>query len=116
MPVFHATTAYKQWLRAELEARQWSFPKFRAELSRRGTNITTQAIGDFFGPKDETPTPSNIWWMPAANAAVGIAAPYVCDPTSPIAQLRDQWAARWASLSKKERNTIRTVLGLPAED
>jgi hypothetical protein len=114
-PMFYATTTYKQWLRKKVDDRGWSLPMFRDELERYGADVTTQAIGDFFGSREAPAGPSNIAWMPAANKVIGIAPPPVCDPTSPISQLGDRFLALWPQLTKKERNMVLAAFGLPPE-
>ncbi len=115
VPLFHATTAYKQWIREQLEKRKWSLPRFASELKRAGATISVQGIHDVLGPKDEVPEPSNIWWMPAANDVLGIAAPNICNPHDPMSQLRDQFSSRWLNLTKRERNMVLTAFGLEPE-
>lgn len=112
---YPATTAYKQWVHAELQRRDWTFEEFATRLKRVGAPATTSSatISQFFFGrlKDETKpmAPSNTTLMPLMNKVLGIAPPPVCDPTSELAQLRDRVVAKYNSLSPREQRLVRDI-------
>lgn len=115
---YPATTAYKQWVYAELKRREWTFDEFAKRIKRAGApSATSSAISQFFfgRQKDESKpmAPSNTTLMPFMNKVLGIAPPPVCDPTDELAQLRDRVTSRFAKLSPREQ---RLVLSIFADD
>lgn len=113
-PLFHATVAYKQWVLLELERRGWKYPRLIEEMKKfdRTFSISTSGLSQAIRKQDGTITPSNIAFMPLLNAALGIAPPNVCDPTSPHSQLRDKFDATWARLTKREQLMILAAFGI----
>src|SRR5690348_4312828 len=83
--MYPATTAYKQWVWAEIRKRangdgalQWLVDEMkrhaRAELIAIGKyeTVSTGTISQLLGPEDEVPTPSSSALLPAINKALGI--------------------------------------------
>ncbi len=62
--------------------------------------------------------------MPAMNKALGIAPPSICDPESPLEQIKDRLDALWRKMNAAERGrflkSMEATLGLvertPDED
>lgn len=111
VPVFHATTAYKQWVRAELARREWSLAEFRDRMKRIGVSSTTAGLSQFLGREEAIPAPSNTTLMPAMNRVLGVAPPPVCDPSDQYAQLRDRLYERMKRLTPRERAMLEALLG-----
>jgi hypothetical protein len=110
---YPATTAYKQWVRKQMQARGWTQQKLVDEMKRVDrslTTISTATITDFLGPEGDTPIPSNSKLLPAMNKVFGIAPPPVCDPTDELAQIRDRFSARWAKLTAREQRMLLELL------
>lgn len=113
-PLFHATVAYKQWVLLELKRRGWSYGRVIDEMKRfdRAFTLSTAGFKLFLKDKHGEIVPTNIAFMPLLNAALGIAPPNVCDPTSPHSQLRDKFDATWAKLTKREQLMILAAFGI----
>lgn len=111
-PLYHATVAYKAWVRRELERRTWTLAEFAARIMRadRTARITSAGLSQFFGTLKMPAGPSNTPLMPAMNKVLGIPPPPVCDPTDEIAQLRDRLAERWRKLNARERKSLLALL------
>lgn len=110
---YPATTAYKQWVRAQLKARGWTQQRFVDEMKRVDrtlTTISTATITDFLGAENEVPMPSNSKLLPAMNKVLGIAPPPVCEPNSEIDQLVDRFRSRWARMGSRDRRLILELL------
>jgi hypothetical protein len=111
---YPATTAYKQWVRAQLKTRKWTQQKLVDEMKRVDrslTTISTATITDFLGPEEQTPAPSNSKLLPAINKVLGIPPPPVCEPGDELAQVRDRFASRWRKLTPKEQRVLLEILG-----
>lgn len=118
---YPATTAYKQWVWAEIRRRkktlQWLVDEMkkraRAELLEIGKfeTISNATLSMLLGPEDVVPPPSNSALLPAINKALGIAPPPVCDPASDLAQVRDLFTARWNAASPAVKRAILELLG-----
>lgn len=111
---YPATTAYKQWVRAQLKARKWTQQKLVDEMKRIDrslTTISTATITDFLGPEEFPPVPSNSKLLPAINRVLGIAPPPVCDPNDDMQQLVERFRARWKRATPTERAVLLAVLG-----
>lgn len=113
--MFHATIAYKEWVRAEI-AKRGTFDDFVAELARVGTDWTSGGLSYFLGSEKKGIVPSNTEHMPAINRVLGIAPPSVCDPSSPLSQLKDRIDAMWRSMDDDGRlqfvEVMEKMLGL----
>ena len=124
---YPATTAYKQWVRAQMDARGWTFQHFVDEMKRKAKpelleiidsqgrtkyeTISTATISDFLGPDDVVPTPSNSKLLPAINKTLGAPPPPVSNPGSELEQLVDTFRDRWGKLTPNERLAIAALLG-----
>jgi hypothetical protein len=110
---YPATTAYKQWVRAQLKARGWTQQRLVDEMKRADrtlTTISTATITEFLGPEDVTPSPSNSKLLPAINKVFGIAPPPVCNPTDELAQIVDRFRERWGKMTDRERRALLELL------
>lgn len=96
-PKYWATKKYKLWVREEISKRKrnWSYPKFASEVTKRGFKISGQALHRFLGNEDEEPVPSNTSAMPAINRALGLPVPSHFDPTTPLSRLHHALDANW---------------------
>lgn len=113
VPSFPATPAYKQWVWTEIRRRGWTQQRLvdeikRADRSLSGGKLTgtisTGWLTQFLGAEDaKRRYASNTEFMPAMNAALEIAPPSVCDPDSPLAQIKDRLDAIWRSMDSFER-------------
>jgi hypothetical protein len=113
-PLFHATVAYKQWVKKELGKRGWSYQRVIDEMKRfdRAFTLSTAGFKLFLKNEHGEIVPSNVAFMPLLNAALEIAPPNICDPTSPHSQLRDKFDATWAKLTPREQAGILGLFGL----
>lgn len=108
LPQYHATVAYKKWVRAMLDEKGVSFAKLALAIKRHDPSLTASSasVSLFLGREDEEPIPSNTSWMPAINKFLGAAPPPVCDPSSEFDQLVDRLRARWAKMNGRERRLL----------
>ena len=112
-PSFPATPAYKQWVWEEIRRRHWTLQALVDEMKRvdRGqtggavtVTTTNGTLAQLLGPEDAVRRfRTNTDLMPSINAALEIAQPPVCDPESPLAQLKDRLDALWQSMDAGER-------------
>jgi hypothetical protein len=129
---YPATTAYKQWVWKEIRRRgktlQWvvdemkkkAKPELMALIGSRGEpmyeTISTSTMTNLLGAEGSTPPPTNCAWLHALNKALGLAPPPVCDPGSPLSQVKDRLDANWARMTNDERErflkAIEGVLGI----
>lgn len=128
-PVFPATPAYKQWVWEEMRRRKWTQQRLvdemkKADRAQTDGRLTAKSstgwLTQFLGAEDaERRYASNTELMPALNKALGIAPPSICQPDSPLAQLKDRIDHLWRTMTPVERERflrgIEGVLGL-AED
>lgn len=123
VPSFPATPAYKQWVWKEIRRRGWTQQKLVDEIKRADRHgaltatITTGWLTQFLGAEDAPRRyASNTEMMPAINKALGIAPPTICDPDSPLGQLKDRFDQLWRSMDAAERErflkAMENVLGL----
>lgn len=124
---YPAGTAYKQWVRKQLDERGWTFQVLVDEMKKRAKRelleitdkrgrtmyetISTATISDFLGPEDEVPKPSNSKILPALNKTFGIPPPPICDPTDQHAQIVARFAERWAKMTPQLKAVIMAALG-----
>lgn len=108
LPQYHATAAYKKWVRAMLDEKGISFAKLAAAIKRHDPTLTASSasVSLFLGREDEEPLPSNTSWMPAINKFLGAAPPPICDPSSEFDQLVDRLRARWQQMTPRERKML----------
>lgn len=130
-PSFPATAAYKQWVWREIRRRGWTQQRLVDEIKKAdraqtggaltakwvGTNTGTSWLTGFLGPEDSSRRfDSNTELMPAINKALGIAPPSMCDPTSPLGQLKDRLDHLWRTMNAEERErflrAMEATLGL----
>lgn len=125
-PSFPATPAYKQWVWKEIRRRHWTLQRLvdeakRADRSQSGgiitaTMSTATLIELLGGEHDARRYMSNTVLMPAINKALEIVEPTICDPESPLEQLKDRLDALWRSMDAYQRErflrSIEGVLGL----
>lgn len=125
-PVFPATAAYKQWVWEEIRRRGWTQQRLvdemkKADRSQTGGRLTAKSstawLTGFLGGEDVPRRyATNTELMPALNKALGIAPPSICDPSTPLAQLKDRIDALWRSLNAAEREqllrALESLLGL----
>lgn len=128
-PSFPATPAYKQWVWKEMRRREWTQQRFvneikRADRSQSGgvitATISTGWLTQFLGPEHASRRfASNTEMMPAMNKALGIAPPSICDPESPLAQIKDRIDSAWRAMDILERErflrSMQAVLSLVDE-
>jgi hypothetical protein len=113
VPSFPATPAYKQWVWEEIRRRKWTQQRFVDEMKRAdrilsgGILTKTSSTGwltQFLGAEDAARRfHTNTELMPAMNRALGIAQPSVCDPASPLSQLKDRLDHLWRVMTPAER-------------
>jgi hypothetical protein len=113
VPQYFATTAYKQWARRRWEEKGWSLIELARQIKRinPAANATSGGLSQFFGPKGETPQPSNTTLMPELNKLLGAPPPPVCDPAAPFSQIRDRLEHRWSRLTAREQRILLDLLG-----
>lgn len=122
-PSFPATAAYKQWVWKEIRRRGWTQQRLVDEMKRVDraqsggaltATITTGWLTQFLGPEDAVRRfATNTELMPAINKALGIAPPTVCDPESPLSQLKDRIDALWRSMDAYQRERfLRSMEGM----
>jgi hypothetical protein len=119
-PSFPATPAYKQWVWEEIRRRGWTQQKLIDEMKKADraqtkgaltSTISTGWLTQFLGPeKAERRYADNTALMPAINKALEIPPPPVCDPSSPLAQVRDLFVAKWDKLTPREQRSILETL------
>lgn len=102
-PKYFATRKYKLWVREEIGKRKWTYARFAAEVTKRGTKATSQALHKLLGNEDEDPVPSNTTLMPAINKALGLPQPPHFDPTTPLARLHAALDANWDRASESDQ-------------
>lgn len=118
VPLYHATVAYKQWLRVAYKKKFGSLDALAAAMEHADKTIsaTSGGLSQFLGPADEPEVPSNTHLMPAINKAMGIAPPTIYDPEDPLLQLKSRIDSLWRSMSKDERErflkAMEATLGL----
>lgn len=115
---YPATTAYKQWVRAQMKSRGWTQQRLVDEMKRADrslTTISTATITDFLGPEETVPVPTNSKLLPAINKVLGLAPPPVCDPSDELAQLVDKFRSRWARMTPRDRRLMLELLGNESE-
>lgn len=110
-PQYYASADYKRWVRAKMagrfdNGRTITFEQLKARMKRHGVSVSTSAISQFLGHLDEEPVGSNTSLMPAMNKALGIAAPPLCDPADPLAQIKDRIAERWKQMTERDRRLL----------
>ena len=120
VPSFPATAAYKQWVWDEIRRRGWTQQKLIDEMKKADrslskgsltSTITTGWLTQFLGREEaERRYHSNTELLPAINKALEIAPPPVCDPSSPLAQVRDLFVSRWEQLTSREQRAILEML------
>jgi hypothetical protein len=113
-PSFPATAAYKEWVWREIRRRGWTQQRLIDEMKRADRSlsggaltktITTGWLTQFLGGEDAPRRyASNTELMPAINKALGIAQPSVCDPDSPLSQLKDRLDYLWRTMNALERD------------
>jgi hypothetical protein len=113
VPSYPATPAYKQWVWNEIRRRKWTQQRLvdemkRADLALSGgvltKTITTGWLTQFLGAEHAIRRyATNTEHIPAINKALGIAPPPVCDPSSPLSQLKDRLDAAWRGLDAEGR-------------
>lgn len=113
VPLFHATTAYKQWARKRMKVLGLTLESLAAAIKRVDASLpaTSGGLSQFFGSEGETPEPSNTALMPALNQVFGIAPPPVCRPDDDLMQIFDALAARFDVMTPTERDLLRTMAG-----
>jgi hypothetical protein len=125
-PTYPVSPAYKQWLWEEIRRRKWTLQILVDEMKRADRSQTKGALTEklststmiqFLGPeKSRKRYWSNSELMPAINKATGLAQPPICDPSSPVAQLKDRLDETWRSMSNEARGrflkAIESILGL----
>lgn len=130
VPSFPATPAYKQWVWKEIRRRDWGTQDFVDEVKRADRSLTggklsrtlsTSWLSQLLGPEDAPRRfSSNTEHMPAINKALGIAQPSICDPESPLAQLKDRLDHLWRTMNAFERErfmrSMESILGLVERD
>lgn len=95
-PKYFATKKYKLWVRDQVfEKRKWKYPRFVAEIAKKGHKVTVQGLQQFLGKEDEEPVPSNTTLMPWINRVLGLPPPSHFDPTSPLSRLHAALDANW---------------------
>jgi hypothetical protein len=104
-PMYFATRKYKEWVKAEVDNRGWTYKEFAAEVTRRGGKCTAQALEQFLAKP-----PSNTALMPAINKAVGLPAPRHYDPTTPLTRLHQQLDAAWDKLPPNQQKALALML------
>jgi alkylation response protein AidB-like acyl-CoA dehydrogenase len=112
-PSFPATPAYKQWVWEEMRRRGWTLQNLVDEMKRvdrslSGGKITaktkTAGIAGILGPEDAARRyQTNTELMPAMNKALEIAPPSICDPSSPLAQIKDRLDHLWRVMTDEQR-------------
>lgn len=127
-PSYPATPAYKQWVWNQLRKQKWTLDRLvdetkKADRAQSGGAITattsSSTLSQFLGAKDAAESErlaSNTELMPALNKALGIAPPPVCDPSSPLSQLKDRLDHLWRTATPDERErflrAIEATIGL----
>lgn len=116
-PIFFASVRYKLWVREQLATKKISLAALKAGIERhqRGASVSTSALSQFLGRKDEAPTASNTELMPGINRTLDAAPPPICDPTDELAQVRDRMAARWATMDKNTKAALLALIA-PQDD
>jgi hypothetical protein len=118
VPLYHATVAYKQWLRVAYKKKYGSLDALADAMQRvdRTISATSGGLSQLLGRADEPEVPSNTHLMPAINKAMGIAPPTICDPEDPLSQLKDRIDSLWRAMTKDERErflkAMEATLGL----
>lgn len=112
-PVFHATASYKQWVWEELRRREWTLQDLVDEMKRVDRSLTrgrltaktkTSGLAGLLGGEfAERRYSTNTELMPAINMALGIAPPSICNPDSPLAQIKDQLDDLWGKADDRQR-------------
>ena len=115
VPLFHATTEYKQWARQRMKAAGLTLEALAQAIKRLDGTLpaTSGGLSQFFGKENEIPEPSNTALMPALNQILGAAPPPVCRPDDEYAQLVDALRARLETMTPGERDLVRLHFGLP---
>lgn len=113
VPLFFATTAYKQWARARMKELGLTLASLASAIKRidPGLPASSGGLSQFFGTEDEIPEPSNTALMPALNQILGIAPPPVCQPDDEVEQILDLLRVRFSSMSPQERDMLRLQAG-----
>jgi hypothetical protein len=94
-PKYFATKKYKLWVREQISNRGWTYERFAKEVTRRGQEVSGQALHKLLGNEDEEPAGSNTALMPAINRALGLPVPSHFDPTTPLSRLHAALDSNW---------------------
>lgn len=116
VPKYYATPRYVQWVRDQLKSKAnpngYTLASLAAAMKRVDPNgaASSGGLSQFLGPTGSPPVGSNTTMMPTLNKVLKVAPPPLCDPSDPLAQLRDRFLARWSRLTERERKLIAAML------
>lgn len=107
VPMFHATVAYKEWVRTQMDRLGFTLVQTVTRMKRYGVEISDSALSQFlYDTKQQATVPSNTHIMPALNKVLGAPPPIVFDPDSPLALLIARVVELWDQLTDRERRML----------
>jgi hypothetical protein len=110
IPKYYATRKYKIWVKAKLLEKGWTYPQFAAQVTRRGSKCSGQALHKLLGNRDAEPVASNTTLMPAINKALGLPVPTHFDPTSPLSRLHASLDANWDHVPEETQKALKLLI------
>ena len=111
VPTYWATLKYKAWLRGRFEEEKKKNGLTWEEVARRirkmGTPATNAGLTLFaIGEKGKPLEPSATHWLPMLNKIFGAAPPTLCDPESPMSQVKDTLDHLWRTATPEQKDEL----------